>query len=92
MDNGKDDRRKANQTNCYGFFSHFHFPQFEHGKAEIRIHNIDVVTNEDFRFTMDEEKIRDYHGSPLPEHFNLRQSDTISHPYIYHLSAGWDEY
>jgi len=30
------------------FVSHFHFPRFEHGKADIQIHNIDAVTNEDF--------------------------------------------
>ena len=30
------------------FVSHFHFPRFEHGKIEIRVHNIDAISDDMF--------------------------------------------
>ena len=38
-------------TSTY-FVSHFHFPRFEHGDNEIRVHNIDVISDETFRRTI----------------------------------------
>ena len=41
---------EGKRIKCFAtdFVSHFHFPRFEHGKAEIRGHNIDAITDEDF--------------------------------------------
>jgi hypothetical protein len=61
------------------FVSHFQFPRFEHGNNEIRVHNIDAISDETFQCTMDEEKIRDYTGPPLPEHL------TFENQTMYHL-------
>ena len=60
------------------FVSHFHFPRFEHGDTKIRVHNIDVISDETFRCTMDQEKIRDYNGPPLPEHLTFH-NQTLFH-------------
>jgi hypothetical protein len=61
------------------FVSHFNFPWFKHGKTEIRVHNIDVISDEIFRCTMDKEKIHDYNGPPLPEHLTFEKQT------LYHL-------
>ena len=39
---------KIIKCSAMDFVSHFHFPRFEHGKTEIRVHNIDALTDEDF--------------------------------------------
>ena len=57
------------------FVSHFHFPHFEHGNNEIRVHNIDVISDEIFRCTMDKEKISDYNGPPKPEHLSFKNQN-----------------
>ena len=64
------------------FVTHFHFPRFEHGTTKIRVHNIDATTYEDFWCTMDEAKIRDYNGPPLPEHLTF-DSHTLYHILTY---------
>ena len=58
---------------CTGrdFVSLFHFPRFEHGKTEIRVHNIDAITDDMFWCTMDKENLRDYNGPPMPEHLTF---------------------
>jgi hypothetical protein len=61
------------------FISHIHFSRFEHGDNEIRVHNIDVISDEDFQCTMDKEKIRDYSGPPCLEHL------TFENQTLYHL-------
>ena len=68
-------------TSTY-FVSHFHFPRFEHGDNEIRVHNIDVILDETFRCTMDQEKIRDYTGPPRPEHLTF-ENQTLYHMLSY---------
>lgn len=83
---------KHRKYSAIDFVSHFHFPQFEHGKTEIRVHNIDAIFDEDFRCTMDQEKIRDYNGSPLHEHLTLDKSDSIPHAHLYHRTSGRDEF
>ena len=55
------------------FVSHFHFARFEHGKNEIRVHNIDVISDEIFRCTMDKEKNRDYNGPLVPEQLTIEK-------------------
>ena len=47
---------KGVKCSAMDFIYHFHFPRFEHGKTEIRVHNIDAISDEDFRCTMDERK------------------------------------
>jgi hypothetical protein len=39
---------KRIKCSAMDFVSHFHFPRFEHGKTEIRVHNIDAISDEDF--------------------------------------------
>lgn len=74
MTEGK--RIKCTSTN---FILHFHFPRFEHGDNEIRVHNIDVISDQDFHCTVDKEKIRDYSGPPSPKHL------TFYNQTLYHL-------
>ena len=62
---------KRIEFSAIDFVSHFHFPRFEHGQTEIRVHNIDGISDEGFGCTMDEDKIRDYNGPPLPEHLSF---------------------
>lgn len=64
------------------FVSHFHFPRFEHGDHEIRVHSIDVISDETFWCTMDPEKIRDYSGPPRPEHLTF-ENQTLYHMLSY---------
>ena len=47
---------KGIKCTAIDFVSHFHFPRFEYGENEIRVHNIDVILDETFRCTMDQEK------------------------------------
>jgi hypothetical protein len=64
------------------FVSHFHFPRFEHGNNEIQVHSIHAIFDETFRRTMDEDKIRDYTGPPLPEHLTFK-NQTLYHMLSY---------
>ena len=77
---------KRIKCSAMDFVSHFDFPRFEHGKTEIRVHNIDAISDEDFRCTMDEEKTHD-NGPPLPEHLTF-DNQTLYHILTY-MSAGW---
>ena len=74
---------KRIKCSAIDFIYHFHFPQFEHGQTEIRVHNIDAISDEDFRCTMDEEKTHD-NGPPLPEHLTF-DNQTLYHILTYTL-------
>lgn len=84
MDNGVDDWRPCIKCSAVDFLDLLHFPRFEKKGYETRLHLVKVISDVEFHFTMDPEKVGDHlsYGSSRPKYLSF-DNQTLFHMLTY---------